>query len=196
MRKSRHPPAVGKDGVPAHMVCVQMRQNHMGDRLRPGPCRLQPGQHQGVQHVHPLRRPRLPIADTGVDHDDVASGMQHPKLDAEDQALHGGHVVMGCEPARVGGEDGRVFAREQEVRRMGWSGILEHAADAHGTQHAGLHAHWTGAGASPAGAARGAAVSSTGSVARTEGRAANSACQRARAGQPCRQSSAGKRKSR
>ncbi len=124
------------------------------------------------------------------------TGVRDPELDRDDEALHGGHVVMRGEPVRVRGECGMILAGEEEVGRMGWAGIFEHADDACSAGGTGLHDHRGSTNACMGGGARGMAVSSLGSVARTEARAAKPACQRASAGQRSRQLSAAKRKSR
>ena len=87
--KGRYPFAIDQARVPAHVIEVQMRAQHIGDLL----CRkagaaqvLQEGALQVAEHVE---LPLPVVADAGVDHGRAALRAQHEALEGDDHPAIG-----------------------------------------------------------------------------------------------------------
>ena len=85
--KGRHPAAVLEPGVPADMIAVQMRAHHIVDVVDSEARSAKPLLEAVAVHHVPERprRPRLVIADAGIDQDVVVRRLDHEALDAEHQ---------------------------------------------------------------------------------------------------------------
>ncbi len=85
--KGRHPAAVVEAGIPADMIAVQMRAHHIVDVVYREARSAQPLLEAVAVHHVPERprRPRLVIADAGIDQDVVVRRLDHKTLDTEHQ---------------------------------------------------------------------------------------------------------------
>ncbi|MDT4871255.1 hypothetical protein FQZ97_1063770 [compost metagenome] len=122
------------------MVGVQVGNDDMGHLLRRCAGGNHPLADQTVEHVHPCDAGTwLEVADTGVDHHDLAAYVHDPELDGHDQLVHVWNPVIRRHQLAVFFQHLAIHLREEECRVMGGTGVLENACDFDVTDHARLH---------------------------------------------------------
>ena len=130
LREGRYPTAIFEPRVPADMVGMQMRAHDEIDVIDREPARREVAVVAiGIHHVpEAAPRPRLVIADAGIDHDGVMRGLHDVALDAQDQPVFG-IEKSGLQPPPVLLEQLAGHGREKLPRREERRLLLDNAVN-------------------------------------------------------------------